>query len=84
MHYITNHPSFIRLVILILFIYPTLLNAGRMFYQAVSPNIKQQLSHYGYASQEKEWELKNKKDIYNYRAREYDPADSTHKCNPSI
>ncbi len=50
---------------------PVTLQAKRMFYEATA-RTKQQLSHYGYTSQEKEWELKSKKGLYSYRARIYD------------
>ncbi len=40
----------------------------------IAPDTRQQFSRYGYTNQEKELGLKCKKEIYNYRAREYDPT----------
>ena len=52
---------------------PVALQAKRMSYQTLAPSSKQQLLRYGYIDHEKELELTKKKEIYNYRARTYDP-----------
>ena len=51
----------------------TTLQAKRMTYKKVSSVIQQQLFCCGYTGQEKEFELTNKKEMYNYRARMYSP-----------
>ncbi len=62
-------------VFLMLLNVPIVLQAKRMVYKKeVAPSSRLQLSRYGYTGQEKEWELKSKKEVYNYRARMYDPT----------
>ncbi len=51
---------------------PVALKAKRIAYKKVAVNVKPQLCRYNYTGQEQEGELKNKKGIYNYRARVYD------------
>ncbi len=53
---------------------PGTLQAKRMSYTSVAPSTKPQLSRYGYTGQEKELELKSKKEVYNYRARVFDAS----------
>ncbi len=64
----------IRFNIVMLLLFPLLLQAKQMSYKAVGSHIRQQISCYGYTGQEKESELKNKKEVYNYRARIYAPT----------
>ncbi len=58
--------------ILVLLLSPILLQAKRLSCKVIVSSIQYQLFRYGYTGQEKELELKGKKEIYNYRAREYD------------
>ncbi len=57
-------------ILLTLLNIPITLQARRMSYKKVTTSAEQP---YDYTGQEKERELKNKKVIYNYRARTYDP-----------
>ncbi len=65
---------FCRFSIFVLLLLSATAQAKRISYKVVAPSVKLQLSRYGYTNQEKELGLKCKKEIYNYRAREYDPT----------
>ncbi len=58
--------------IILLFLFPTFLDAQHLSYKKIASCVKQQLSRYGYTRQEKDFELGEKKGILNYRARIYD------------
>ncbi len=61
------------LTITMLLLFPTLVRAKRMTYKLTTKSVNCHPSRYSYTGQESELELKNKKEIYNHRARAYDP-----------
>ena len=64
--------TLIKLCLLPMLLFPLALAAKRISYTNIAFCVKQQLSRYSYTGQEKEQELKNRKEVYNYRARIYD------------